>query len=302
MRIIEGRAMHLSHFSHMNDATEGMECDRVITELYPEDWQQRAIGNFTSGLCWYRRDVPVFVLSLSKEKDLLSQWRSYGSVALGFNLLEKAESHSYRLQCLYDFDSKVRVLNDLGLDKYYESNSKDPFQIEALNYAGLVINLAEDEFDSLKERELARLEKERLSVILGADRADYLQQNAWNYLEVVGGGGYRDAFGMAAHLNNVAYPIHSFKHEGFVEEKEVRLVIERPNKICFKPSAIGPYPKPYVSVDVGFQEEDGKLLHLQELRIGPAVDSTIAVKSWSEFLQHSGSSALVSASEIPYVG
>lgn len=78
----------------------------------------------------------IFISSLSKKRDLLSQWRSYGDdgqgIAIGFNLTElnikftppvfhivKPEEKIGILECNYDFDEQKKFISDY-IDYYLD--------------------------------------------------------------------------------------------------------------------------------------------------------------------------------------
>lgn len=93
MQIIENKTLWLSHSRTMNDKLECVYIldilKQVIEDVNYQDNSEKSILNEIEKSCKNNVDYP-YITSLSKNKDLLSQWRAYGDngkgVAIGLDL------------------------------------------------------------------------------------------------------------------------------------------------------------------------------------------------------------------------
>lgn len=121
--IIKYKELWLSDSSYMNDGEEIIWIDKVVSELL-----EKKIQESTGEDKMYFQDVKTeyeeldhkkhFLTCFSKEKDLLSQWRSYGNdakgVAIGFdqNLLPLREEMSVQISD----EAPFSTTNQLGVE------------------------------------------------------------------------------------------------------------------------------------------------------------------------------------------
>lgn len=126
--IVETRAVWASHIYYLNDSKEILHACEVLEQLTTSsnlarnDNEREFIAQFRNWLHTFRRDpFHIFVFSLSEERSLLSQWRSYTphgkGVSLGFSsavlnyILEKP---GFRIaKCLYTDDEHRELLESL---------------------------------------------------------------------------------------------------------------------------------------------------------------------------------------------
>lgn len=93
MQILQNKTLWLSHSRTMNDKLECVYIldilKRVIKDVDFKDSKKNGILKSIEKACQSNVDYP-YIISLSKNKDLLSQWRAYGDngkgAAIGFNL------------------------------------------------------------------------------------------------------------------------------------------------------------------------------------------------------------------------
>ncbi|MDO8340435.1 MAG: DUF2971 domain-containing protein [Candidatus Woesebacteria bacterium] len=126
--IVESRRIWASHAYYLNDSKEILHaCDALnkvlsakVGEFHGEE--QEFVKQFAQWLDTFRRDAfHIFIFSLSEERSLLSQWRSYTphgkGVSLGFSpsIVEHIlKTPGYRIaQCLYENHQHVELMSGL---------------------------------------------------------------------------------------------------------------------------------------------------------------------------------------------
>ena len=129
--IVESRRVWASHVYYLNDSKEILHaCDvfntvlsEKVDEFHAEE--QQFVKQFAQWLETFRSSAfHIFIFSLSEERSLLSQWRSYTphgkGVSLGFPpsiLNHILKTPGFRIaRCLYEHHQHVEIMNGL-LDK-----------------------------------------------------------------------------------------------------------------------------------------------------------------------------------------
>ncbi len=129
--IVSSRTVWASHAYYMNDSKEIVQACDVLRKLLGEvekecaNEEQEFVRQCTEWLEAFRRDAfHIFVFSLSEERSLLSQWRSYTphgkGVSLGFSpsvVSHILQAPGFRLaRCLYQTHEHTELMRSL-LDK-----------------------------------------------------------------------------------------------------------------------------------------------------------------------------------------
>ncbi|MCC7714677.1 DUF2971 domain-containing protein [Janthinobacterium lividum] len=213
----------------------------------------------------------VFVTSFSEKPDLLSQWRGYcpggAGVCIGFNKSE-IESHcaqlGYRLEkCVYQHDILRGRIEEIVGDCF--ANLPQP-------------NISRQQYDNLSSREQAEYAinyHSRLGHILDESAIDEILGEACKKIVMLA-------------------PL--FKHEGFHEEAEWRIVATEPVGVTlhFRP---GPsYLCPYVEVPIL-----KNMTTLREVILGPNPNLQRAQTSVQMMLSFEGfDDVKVNASSLPF--
>ncbi|HNP31315.1 MAG TPA: DUF2971 domain-containing protein [Nitrospirales bacterium] len=126
--IVETRKLWASHAYYLNDSKELLHACEVLGEVLSESCREYKneerdfLEQFTTWLETFRRNAfHVFIFSLSEERSLLSQWRSYTphgkGVSIGFSsrLLNRIlQSSGFRLaKCLYKQEEQFELMKGL---------------------------------------------------------------------------------------------------------------------------------------------------------------------------------------------
>ena len=126
--IVDSRAVWASHIYYLNDSKEILHACEVLSHLLSyndtavDAAEREFIDQFQNWLATFRRDAfHIFVFSLSEERSLLSQWRSYTphgkGVSLGFppTVLDHVLSQpGFRIaRCLYTDDEHRELMGSL---------------------------------------------------------------------------------------------------------------------------------------------------------------------------------------------
>lgn len=126
--IVETGKIWASHAYYLNDSKEILHACEVLSAVLSEkvvdfhDEEHEFLTQFAQWLETFRRDAfHIFIFSLSEERSLLSQWRSYTpygkGVSLGFSpsiLNRVLESSGFRIaKCLYERQQHVELINGL---------------------------------------------------------------------------------------------------------------------------------------------------------------------------------------------
>lgn len=133
--IVETRKIWASHAYYLNDSKEILHACEVFGRVISgsiidyQNEEREFLAQFTTWLETFRSNAfHVFIFSLSEERSLSSQWRSYTphgkGVSLGFssNILNRIlQSSGFRLaKCLYKHEEQVELMKSL-LEKMLET-------------------------------------------------------------------------------------------------------------------------------------------------------------------------------------
>ena len=121
LSIIQSKSIWLSSLSLSNDSSEGKLVDKLLSDLAKEeDLEQREINEISEHISLLHSVIDGLGFCLSKEGDLLSQWRGYASdgagVSIGFSkdYIQKladfddgSDSHKFTLRKI-EYDPKIQ--------------------------------------------------------------------------------------------------------------------------------------------------------------------------------------------------
>ncbi|WIF69707.1 DUF2971 domain-containing protein [Metapseudomonas otitidis] len=122
--IIQNGALWLTHLRYLNDREELNEGIKFLTEWfelqeligYSDQHKEKAFeffkGAFKAHTRFGYKRMPLFCCSLSKEGDLLSQWRGYGNIAVEFDRAA-LESELNLFDCVYSKPDKENLAGTL---------------------------------------------------------------------------------------------------------------------------------------------------------------------------------------------
>jgi len=126
--IVESRRVWASHAYYLNDSKEILHaCDvlsKVLSSKVDEycGEEQEFVKQFLQWIETFHRDAfHIFIFSLSEERSLLSQWRSYTphgkGVSIGFSPIifdHMLKTSGFRIaQCLYERDQHIELMGSL---------------------------------------------------------------------------------------------------------------------------------------------------------------------------------------------
>ncbi|BBS37447.1 hypothetical protein WP5S18E01_22940 [Enterobacter cloacae] len=268
--IIGSGSFWATNLAFMNDKSElvhGLDCaKKAIRFMQPSplfsDWSQ----DFTDAIDRIKeRDInDIFTVSFCRNPDLLSQWRGYGK-AQGVSLVLDQTLLVNRFEA---FIKRENTKPDKGmrLDHYYMIN-------DSVTY-----NRPEETFE-LKNKLQSHID-------------GYAQ-----FVEEVGTDA-PDQFAYLQHMISQVAPF--FKHSGFSEEEEYRIVIRTlcgDNKIKFRTN--DKMIIPYIPILLTGENK----LPLREIKVGPCEDFTLVRKGIELLLTVNGYSDVnITLSTIPYRG
>lgn len=148
-KIVESGVLHCSSAHYLNDISEVEYASTLAARRlrkYMDDYERRdpRIDDDEALLRGFIQDVegfpesdsPMFVSCLSREADILSQWRAYcpdeGGFAIGFSsedLQRLAESQGFKLvRCIYKRERQHERMDELAADMmeaYQEARDQD---------------------------------------------------------------------------------------------------------------------------------------------------------------------------------
>lgn len=127
IKILESRSVVASHIRYLNDAQEMAFAIRRMLEVLEDQAgkgdaeDKRVRENMALWLRYLEPQTQVFVFSLSRQGDLLSQWRAYSQpgdgYAVGFDSLALAANTARErfslVRCIYDAEEQRAVLLEL---------------------------------------------------------------------------------------------------------------------------------------------------------------------------------------------
>jgi hypothetical protein len=271
--ILDSKAVWATNTHFLNDPTEFVHtlsfAQAMASHCYDDDYWEHFGGAL------YRRlnsmvGEDLYVASFSEKPDLLSQWRGYcpggSGYCIGFDQAlvdEYCKEQGIRLKkCLYKHDEQ------LGAVETIISTARDFFPS---------INYTEEEFHSLPI-------EEKLDTMFELKRQ--LDGELKHQADRV--------IGEVCELLSGLAPL--FKHEGFHEEAEWRIISSKPaQKVCFRP---GPsYVIPYISLDILKTKPHA----LKRVIVGPNPNQRRAAKA-AELLvgQYGYPADIVTSSAIPF--
>jgi hypothetical protein len=281
--IIGSGAFWATNLAFLNDKSEllhGLNCAKEALQLMPspvqfDEWDQ----DVTAAIEQLKEQVidDIFTVSFCRNPDLLSQWRGYGGKTQGVSLVFDQQ------QLVAMFEGFVKreliILNDtLPLEKFYLINNEvtytEPEQTPKFKDK---IQIFIDEYETYEKA-------------IGPDEA-----NQSGYVQYM--------------ISQVA-PF--FKHSGFREEEEYRIVITNifgNDKIQFRNNGktIIPYiPATLTGGKKDATEEEKKekiILPLREIKVGPCEDFMQVKKGIEMLLRANGYFGVkITSSSIPYRG
>lgn len=127
MSILESQKIWLTDVRFLNDSEEFHDGARFIEAAIKKVASQQERGTYKHTACAYLDDMkssffqetlhlePRFVCSFSTEKDLLSQWRSYGDYAIEFDRC-KLRSYLNLVNCIYSDQFKEESM-EVAVDR-----------------------------------------------------------------------------------------------------------------------------------------------------------------------------------------
>ncbi len=271
--ILSSKAVWATNTHFLNDPTEFVHALSFARAMANHTYQHDYWEHF--GYALYRsvsqmRGEDLYVSSFSEKPDLLSQWRGYCPGGSGYCIgFDQAVMEQYCIEqgirlekCLYKHDDQI------GAVEVIISAARDAFP---------PIPLTEEEFDSLPvEKQVETMFEHRKQ--LDAE----LKPEADRVL------------GKACELLSELAPL--FKHEGFHEEAEWRIIVNGPTQeVCFRP---GPsYVIPFIALDLLKAKPNA----LKSVIVGPNPNQQRAVKAAEILVEQYGySSDIVTSSAIPF--
>lgn len=273
--VVSSRSVWATDSRFLNDSTEIVHtlllAKRIAGHIYMDDDYLAPLAYALRHALGTMENQAVFVTSFSEKPDLLSQWRGYcpggAGVCIGFDKNE-IEQHcsqlGYRLEkCVYEHDALLGRIEEIVHDCF--AKLPQP-RISRQQY---------DNLDSREQVEYAINYQSRLGHIPDESAIDEILADA---------------------CRKIAMLAPLFKHEGFHEEAEWRIVATEPIGVTlhFRP---GPsYLCPYVEVPILKNKST-----LRAIILGPnpnhqrAQTSVQMMLSFEEF-----DDVKVSASSIPF--
>jgi len=151
--IIENRKIWLTDTKFLNDSQELFNGLEIIesqiesssdSELQDLQYLNKALGYLKESFNEFVRlgpeIEPVFVFSLSSNKDTLSQWRAYGSYAIEFDEVAlKRELNLLVIRCIYDEENKITEAKKYIKSALLKINSKLIENKGSLNDCGGIV-------------------------------------------------------------------------------------------------------------------------------------------------------------------
>lgn len=255
--IIKDGKVWATHLSFMNDPGELVIAREVLTRRWQgmckinPDSTRSLILKQAIDLVQESKDIYGFCLS--REGDLLSQWRGYapsGGYSIGFDactLREEliGESKEGNINCTY---VPITYLSEVGVDKHVSQLTTELFEIVESHNPGLL--------DSELEPEIA------------GELAKFFHANGDRVVRAI-------------------------KHDGYSEEDEERFTITgdyQGNLPCLKYRTKNGVLIPYVELKMGKEEppEDDKKLPINKIIMGPGLDYKLAEKGLRLLLTSNG--------------
>ena len=144
--IIESSSLWATDVFYLNDSTEFMHGINIAREIIKQKisslggYEKKRLEGFDTDLSFIGPDHkrPVYVCSLSKAKNELSQWRAYcreGGFSIGFphqGLIETIQDQHFELkQCVYNAGEQQKIIDHL-IDSQVMPYIKNPEQFSRI--------------------------------------------------------------------------------------------------------------------------------------------------------------------------
>ncbi|MBC2678907.1 DUF2971 domain-containing protein [Pseudomonas baltica] len=271
--ILSSKSIWCTNALFLNDPTEFKHAiqhgKQMANRLYEDDYDERFGWQLRHELESTAAD-DLYVSSFSERPDLLSQWRGYcpggNGYCLGFDreaLEDYCAANGMRLEkCLYSHDDQLGAVAEI---------------IAAALREFPTMPICREGFHGLES-------KEKVDVM-----ARY-----WAHLEGAGAQQAKSIISTACEMLIELAP--RFKHEGFHEEAEWRIITNEPaRQILYRP---GPsYVVPYISLDLLEHNKHA----LCEVIVGPNPNQDRARKAAEIVLRAAGyDPSIVSSSCVPF--
>ncbi|MGP8938427.1 DUF2971 domain-containing protein [Enterobacter soli] len=281
--IIRSGAFWATNLAFLNDKSEllhGLDCAKEALQLMPspvqfDEWDQ----DVTAAIEQLKEQVidDIFTVSFCRNADLLSQWRGYSGKAQGVSLIFDQQLLMAMFEAFIARENKP-LKQGIHLDNFYLIN-------ENVTYAD------PDQTPEFKEKIQTYINK------------------YGNYEKAV----YPDEGNQSGYIQHMISQVAPFfKHSGFREEEEFRIVIRNLSgydKIQFRNN--GKTIIPYIPVtltggkkDATEEEKKEKIiLPLREIKVGPCEDFMQVKKGIEMLLRANGYFGVkITSSSIPYRG
>ena len=141
--IVTNHEIWLTNTAFVNDTTE---C-RAFWELGKGDvFGADSLPNKHVVECWERakemrvEDNNYYIASFSKAKDQLQQYRSYGSVCVGFRASELMKAGFHLYDCVYDVSEVRKWIREKSIIKEWDGNCLDD-QTRGLRHLAFCLRL-----------------------------------------------------------------------------------------------------------------------------------------------------------------
>jgi hypothetical protein len=274
--ILDNRCIWATSTSYLNDASEFRHALNIVRSIIGNMFME---NDYEGAFAWIVREClskieepSVYVASFSAKPDVLSQWRGYcpsgAGLCLGFDgdvVQNFCDQNSFHFKpCIYEHEDQL----------------------------GAVLHIVSHCLAAFPQHELSREEYEKLPA---ARQAAYEQQR-YEYLSQ--GDGATVATNAAFALRNLILDLAPlFKHPGFHEELEWRIIARQP-QVPIKFRANASYLAPYIELPL---LGDG-LSSLREVIIGPNPNQSRCALSVEMALKSYGfDNVEVKTSTLPFV-
>ncbi|MFT4292656.1 DUF2971 domain-containing protein [Enterobacter sp.] len=281
--IIGSGAFWATNLAFLNDKSEllhGLNCAEKALKLMPppvyfDEWDQ----DVTAAIEQLKQQAidDIFTVSFCRNADLLSQWRGYSGKAQGVSLIFDQQLLMAMFEAFITRENKP-LKQGIHLDNFYLIN-------ENVTYTD------SDQTPELKEKIQTYINKYE------------------NYEKAV----YPDEGNQSGYIQHMISQVAPFfKHSGFREEEEFRIVIRNLSgydKIQFRNNGKTIIPYIPVTLTGGKKDatEEGKkekiILPLREIKVGPCEDFMQVKKGIEMLLRANGYFGVkITSSSIPYRG
>lgn len=322
--IIDSSCLHATNIKYLNDSKEFVFGLDYFSKLFPhpesafripepqemslyDHLVEHLFNRTLSGFRYRRKASDCFVMSFSKNPDVLSQWRAYGKENVGYCIKFNYSGLFYPSDSLDGMVTKVNYIDpdDLSFARKTLEDIKREWKPELLNKMPWLKSHNTEEYNKMLKKmyELNITSSAMFDIPLDTeervypDKVDvndddpdwYAAINIFNF------------FVIEPALSTIAY---SWKHHSFCEEDEYRLVFNRVEKILsildkrhvkFKEGKT--FLVPYIEIPYDFKKK--KII--EEVIVGPCPHPIEAAGSVQQFLDLNIDNVVkVVDSKIPY--